>query len=88
VRIFAGAALLDFEALNYVSDVKYAAELDLTVDNVPAITLSPQVAAASTLPLFIVVGVQYYINTNGKLYPLNKSFNAMGLVKVDIDETP
>ena len=87
-RIFAGAALLDFEALTYVSDIKYAAEIDLGVENVAAITLSPQVTAASTQPLFIVVGIQYYLSTNGKLYPLNKSFNAMGLVKVDIDETP
>ncbi|MDF2188330.1 hypothetical protein [Paraflavitalea sp. CAU 1676] len=85
-RIFAGAALLDFNALTYVSEIKYATELDLSDESVSAITLSPQVTAASTLPLFVVVGIQYYISTNSKLYPLNKSFNAMGLVKVDLNE--
>ena len=41
-RVFAVAALLDFNALTYVSEIKYATELDLTDGSVSAITLSPQ----------------------------------------------
>lgn len=83
-RLVAGAALLDFDAGTHVSNVAYSTDLVLGEESVAAINLTPQVTAASTLPVFVVLGIQYYMSTNSKLYDLNKAFNALSLVNIDI----
>lgn len=83
-RIVAAVALLDFEKNAYVSDVKYSADLALNDGTVADITLSPLATSLPAHPAFVVLGIQYFISTNGKMYTLNKAFNALNLVKLDI----
>jgi hypothetical protein len=42
------------------------------------------VTAASTKPLFLALGVEFYQEVNGQMYPLkNGAYNPLALVKVD-----
>ena len=42
------------------------------------------VTPASTKPLFLAVGVEFYQEINGQMYPLkNGAFNPLSLAKVD-----
>jgi hypothetical protein len=83
-RLVAGAAELDFENEHYTSDFKTSADFPLGNSSNPGITISPQLAAQSTLPIVVVLGIQFFLATNAKMYPLNKSFNALGLVQLNI----
>jgi len=47
-----------------------------------AINFSNTLSAASTLPVFLVLGIEFYQEVNGEEYPLkNGSFNALSIVK-------
>ncbi|POY36263.1 hypothetical protein C3K47_10940 [Solitalea longa] len=76
-------ALVDFEAENYVVDVKDTGMLAL--DNT-ATTIQPLVCAvtpASTKPLFIALGIEFYQQINSKFYLLsNGAFNGLALVNI------
>ena len=49
-----------------------------------AFTLSSTVPAASTLPVIGVVGVSFFQEVNGQMYPLrNGVFNALSIVTVE-----
>ena len=48
------------------------------------INLANAVTPASTHPLFLVLGIEFYQEVNGQMYPLkNGAFNALALVKVN-----
>jgi len=54
-------------------------------DNVATavINLANAVTANSTHPLFLGLGIEFYQQVNGQMYPLkNGAFNALALVKV------
>lgn len=78
----AGAAI-DFENETYEVEVNSSAELPWDNTVTAALTLTNQVAANSTHPLFLVLGIEFYQSINGGMYPLkNGSFNPMAIVKV------
>lgn len=53
-------------------------------EEVAAITLNTSIGAGSVQPVLIVVGVNFYQDVNGKMYPLkNGTYNALGVVGVD-----
>jgi hypothetical protein len=57
----------------------------LPIDNnlSAAVNHSYNMAANSTEPLFLVLGISFYQQVNGKDYPLkNGAFNALSIVKV------
>lgn len=74
---------IDFEGNKFVVETQSTQELpwDNVVTN--AISLSASVTANSTHPLFLVLGVEFYQEVNGSMYPLkNGAFNSLCLVKV------
>ena len=82
-KIISGGAEIDFENESYVTDANDG--LTLTWNNVPtaAINLENSVTAASTHPLFLAMGIEFYQEVNGTMYPLkNGAYNALALVKV------
>lgn len=84
-RLVGGAAEIDFEAGTYVVDTKESAILPLSNIDTAPINLESTLTPASTKPLFVVVGVEFYQEVNGEFYPLkNGAFNALALVKVDV----
>lgn len=83
-KIISGGAAIDFEASTY--DVKTSETLILPwdADMTAAISHTNVVAANSTNPLFLAVGIEYYQEVNGQMYPLkNGSYNPLCIVKVD-----
>lgn len=83
-KIVSAGAVIDFENETY--EVQNSESGVLPWDTVPtvAIDLVHTVAANSTSPLFLVLGIDYYQEVNGTMYPLkNGSFNPLSVVAVN-----
>lgn len=81
-QISAVAADVDLATGVYTTDA--ASSTQLPWDNVAtsAITLECSLPAASVLPQFLAIGIEFFQEVNGAMYPLkNGAFNALSLVK-------
>ena len=84
VKLIAAGVEIDFKTGVYVVNTSQSADIVLGPQNEAAIALNNAVTPASTKPLFVVFGVEFYQEVNGIRYPLkNGAFNALALVKVD-----
>jgi len=84
MKIISGAAAIDFETGDFELDSNESAVLAVGNQNQAAITLTNNLTPNSTKPLFLVLGIEFYQDTNGIKYPLNNGgYNALGLVKID-----
>jgi hypothetical protein len=84
VKLIAAGVEVDFETGVYVVNTSQSAEIILGPQNEAAIALNNAVTPASTKPLFLAFGVEFYQEVNGARYPLkNGAYNALALVKVD-----
>jgi len=82
-KIISGGAEIDFEAETYVVDNSETAILPWDSAATVAVAHTNQVTAASTKPLFVAVGIEFYQNVNAQMYPLkNGAFNPLALVQV------
>lgn len=82
-KIVSAGAEIDFEAETYVIGTSATEILPWTVADTEVISHSNAVTAASTKPLFLVVGVEFYQEVNGAMYPLkNGSYNPLAIVNV------
>ena len=83
-KIISAGAEVDFENETFVADTQATAVLPWDSNATAVINLANAVTAASTHPLFLALGIEFYQEVNGQMYPLkNGSFNALNLVKVD-----
>jgi hypothetical protein len=83
-KIITAGAEVDFENGTYTVDSKVSAQLPLDNVATAALTLTNSVTAASTHPLFLALGIEFYQEVNGDKYPLkNGAYNSLALVKVD-----
>ena len=83
-KIISAGAEVDFENETFVVDTQSTAVLPWDTNATAVIDLENTVTAASTHPLFLALGIEFYQEVNGQMYPLkNGSFNALALVKVD-----
>ena len=82
-KFISGGSAIDFEKHVFVTDVHESVMLPLTNTPTALISLSNLVTLASTHPLFLVFGIEFYQSVNGIQYPLrNGSYNALSVVKV------
>jgi len=82
-KIVSAGAEIDFEAGSYVSDVQETATLPWDATATAVINLGHAVTVASTKPLFLVLGVEFFQEVNGSMYSLkNGAFNSLSLVEV------
>ncbi|MBI2730359.1 MAG: hypothetical protein HYX40_06360 [Sphingobacteriales bacterium] len=82
-KIVSAGAEIDFE--QEVFTVVEGASATLPWDATPtaALNLAHAVTANSTHPFFLVLGIQFFQEVNGTMYPLkNGTYNALALVKV------
>ena len=82
-QLVAAGSDVNFEAETYTSDRTESGILP--IDNVltQPITLHNTLPAASTNPLFLLFGINFYQEVNGTFYVLkNGSYNALQLVQV------
>ena len=83
-KIISAGAEVDFEAETYVVETSETAVLPWNSTATAAINQINTVTAASTKPLFLVLGIEFYQEVNGQMYPLkNGAFNPLAVVKVD-----
>ena len=82
-KIVSAGAEVDFENETFVIDTQATAVLPWDSAATAIITLVNTVTANSTHPLFLALGIEFYQEVNGQMYPLkNGAFNPLSLVKV------
>ncbi len=82
-NIVSAGAEIDFENETYTEATSQTGIQPINATGTAAVTLSNQVTAASTHPLFLLLGIQFFQQVNGKNYPLkNGAFNALNLVAI------
>ena len=83
-KIISGGAEVDFEAETFVIATAETAILPWDATPTAVINQVNAVTAASTKPLFLALGVEFYQQINGTMYPLkNGAFNPLSIAKVD-----
>ncbi len=82
-KIVSAGAEVDFENETFVIDTQATAVLPWDSAATAVISLVNTVTANSTHPLFLALGIEFYQEVNGQMYPLkNGAFNPLSLVKV------
>ena len=83
-KIISAGAEIDFEAETFIEEHSTTAILPWDAVATVAIAQTNQVTAASTKPLFLALGIEFYQEVNGQMYPLkNGAFNPLSIAKVD-----
>lgn len=83
-KMISGGAEVDFEAETFVVATSETAIFPWDGTATAAINLSNAVTANSTKPLFLALGIEFYQEVNGQMYPLkNGAYNPLSIVKVD-----
>ncbi len=84
IQLSAGVSSLDFTARTFEEGHIVSPIIPYDNQTQAAFTLSASVPAATTLPVIGVVGVSFFQEVNGQMYPLrNGVFNALSIVTVD-----
>lgn len=83
-KIVSGGAEVDFVGETFVVATSETAILPWNGTITAPINQVNAVTANSTLPLFLALGVEFYQQINGEMYPLkNGAFNPLSIAKVD-----
>ncbi len=83
-KIISAGTEIDFEAETYVVATSETAILPWDGTATAPISQVNAVTANSTKPLFLALGVEFYQEINGQMYPLkNGAFNPLSIAKVD-----
>jgi len=84
-KVLGAAAAIDFANETFVTVNSTSASIAYGLQEAGEITLTQQLPANSKDYLFLVLGIEFYQQFNGNLYPLNSgNFNALTIVKVDV----
>lgn len=82
-KIVSAGAEIDFEAETFIVATSETGILPWDTVLTVAVAQTNQVTAASTKPLFLAVGIQFFQEVNGQMYPLrNGAYNPLSLVAV------
>jgi hypothetical protein len=83
-KIISAGAEIDFENETFVVASNATGILPWDANATAVINLANAVTANSTHPLFLALGIEFYQEVNGQMYPLkNGAYTALSLVKVD-----
>ncbi len=83
-KIVMGAAELDFVNESFVFEMDDSGILPYSAPDTVPLNLAGVLTPNSTLPVLEVLGVEFYQEVNGEMYPLkNGSFNALAVVLTD-----
>lgn len=82
-KVVSAGAEVDFENESFIMETQASAILPWDATATAVLNLSNAVTANSTHPLFLALGIEFYQEVNGQMYPLkNGAFNPLSLVKV------
>jgi len=83
-KIISGGVEVDFEAETFVLDTSESAILPWDSTATAVISHINSVTPASTKPLFLALGIEFYQEINGQMYALkNGAYNPLSIAKVD-----
>lgn len=83
-KIVMGASDLDFVNETSTFEMDETAILPYDNQNTAVIDLAAAITAASTTPVIVVLGVEFYQEVNGQMYPLkNGTYNALSVITAD-----
>ncbi|WP_075604091.1 hypothetical protein [Saccharicrinis aurantiacus] len=83
-RMTIGVAVVDFESAEFEVNVAQSDAIDITSKDALTSSVSANISADSTLPVFIVLGIEYYQKVNDELYLINsQDSRALTIVGVD-----
>ncbi len=83
-KITSLGAEIDFEAETFNEMHKESSILPWDSNVTNPINLANNLPAGSTKPLFLTLGIEFFQEINGQMYPLkNGAFNPLAIVKVD-----
>ena len=83
-KVISGGAAIDFTAESYEVNTTETAILPWDTNATTVINLSNAVTANTPHPLVLALGVEFYQQINGQMYPLkNGAFNPLSIVAVD-----
>ena len=83
LKLISSGAAVDFEGGTFEAVTAESDDIEIAPGQVAAQNLLNQLAANSTHPLFLVLGIEFYQQVNGVNYSLkNGNYNALALVKV------
>lgn len=83
-KVISGGAEIDFEQETFVIATSETAILPWDATATAVISQTNALTPNSTKPLFLALGVEFYQQINGQMYPLkNGAYNPLSLVKVD-----
>ncbi|WP_310993612.1 hypothetical protein [Aequorivita marina] len=84
IQMVGGICALDFPERTFEEDHAFSPIIPWDLTQQAALTLSASISAGSVLPVIQLVGVNFFQEVNGDMYPLrNGSFNALAIVDVD-----
>ena len=84
-KLVMGAAELDFAKETSVFESDATAVMSYDSDPTAVIDLSASVTATSTLPVVQLLGIEFFQEVNGDMYPLkNGAYNALAVIDVAI----
>jgi hypothetical protein len=82
-KVISAGAEVDFEAETFVATNSESDILPWDANPTLVISQTNQVTPASTKPLFQALGIEFYQEVNGLMYPLkNGMYNPLALVNV------
>jgi hypothetical protein len=82
-KFISAAAEINFENESYNMVTSNSPEILIGAQTENAITLTNALTERSTLPSFLILGVEFYQQVNGNFYPLKSgSYNALAIVAV------
>jgi len=84
IQLVAGVCALDFPGRTFEEDHTLSPIIPWDNQPQPALNLIATIGGGGTLPVIQVIGVSFFQEVNGEMYPLrNGSFNALAIVGVD-----
>ncbi len=83
-KMVTGVAEIDFATETAFFEYDETAVLPYSAANTPGINLSAPFTPNTTFPVIQVMGIEFYQEVNGQMYPLkNGAYNSLSVVKVD-----
>jgi hypothetical protein len=83
-KLDTGGAAIDFENGSFVFDSKTSGTLPINNQLTNGLSMTVKIGANSPHPLFLLLGVDFFQEVNGTMYPLkNGAFNSLSVIEVD-----
>lgn len=83
-QLVGGLCATDFAGRSFEEAHDVSGILPWDNEEQPAMSLNASIGANSVQPVLILLGVNFFQDVNGKMYPLkNGTYNALGIVDVD-----